>query len=547
MWPTSHSHYDKNRATITIAPEGIKAMRNKLYQGVPGLLLLAVLLLSLGLRWWGSDFGLPAYTRYHPDEHALVERAAKILWTGEWDLQRFNYPPFYGYLQAGAYAAYFLWGAAQGTWEQIMPFPIPQYYHVGRLLTGLVGMATVLVVYLLGRQVRGQRAGLLAAALLGSCYLHVVHSHYATFDVMVAFLVALTALFSDLILTRGEAKWYLLAGLCAGLAGATKYNGALVVMLPLLAHVLGAPWGEWGWLSGRLALVVGAFLLGFFGGNPFALGSMPDFLNGLALVLNHYGKEQPGFEGLGNWRWYLKVFLTSPDAPLVVAGTMGLVGLVWRDWRKGLLLIAFPVVYYLMLSRFVVRFERNMVPLLPFLAVGAGWLLDAVAGWLAQRFGRGTGWASALAAAGAVLILALPVTAAVLFDAAISRTDYRELAGQWVEENVAGGSKIAIEHYSIPFDYDAYEVEDVVRISDHGLNWYQQQGYDVLIISDGVWEVLRQQPEAYADKLAVYDELSSSSALLAEFVPQPPSLVVAGYPTIAVYHFAPVRILQVPE
>ena len=64
---------------------------------------------------------------------------------------------------------------------------------------------------------------------------------------------------------------------------------------------------------------------------------------------------------------------------------------------------------------------------------------------------------------------------------------------------------------------------------------------------DGVWEILRAQPEHYADMVEAYEELTGNSELLAEFVPQPPGLVVAGYPTVAVYHFAPVRIYRVPE
>ena len=252
---------------------------------VPAILVF-VLLLALGLRVWGSAYGLPAYTRYHPDEHALVERAAKILWTGDWNLERFNYPPAYAYLQATGYALYFLYGVTRDMWQYLPEFVLPNYYQVGRLLTAVFGTLTVLIVYLIGRQLRNRRAGLLAAALLGGNYLHIIHSHYATFDVMVGFWAALTLLFSELLGESTKAKWYFWAGLSAGLAGATKYNGAVAIVLPILAHILSTKWGEWGWLNGPLLVSLGAFLLGFFGGNPFAIGNLTDFLNGLATVLH---------------------------------------------------------------------------------------------------------------------------------------------------------------------------------------------------------------------------------------------------------------------
>jgi 4-amino-4-deoxy-L-arabinose transferase-like glycosyltransferase len=510
-------------------------------------LLAAILVLALGLRLWGSGYGLPAYTQYHPDEDALVDRAAKILWTGEWNLERFNYPPAYAYVQAMAYAVYFLYGVMQDLWLYLPPFVLPNYYLVGRVVTALFGTLTILVIYLAGRELDGRRTGLLAAALLGGNYLHIIHSHYATFDVMVGFWASLTLLFSVLVTTRQQARWYLLAGLCAGLAGATKYNGAVAIILPILAHILSSQWGEWGWLSGRLFLSLGAFFVGFFGGNPFALGNLPEFLGGLATVLHHYGTEQPGFEGTGNWRWYPGVFLTSADALWTVTGTLGIVGMLFKEWKKGLLLVCFPLLYYLMVSRFVVRFERNMVPLLPFLAVGGGWLIDIGARALTKRFERSHMWSGVVTALGVALLLCLPLAASIMFDRALSQIDHREIAGKWLEQNIEPGSKIAIEHYSIPFNHDEYQVRDVVRASDHDLSWYQQEGFDVLIISDGVWEVLRQEPEIYAEKLDALVEITGSGELLREFVPDPPGIVVAGYPTVEVYHFAPVRIYRLAE
>jgi 4-amino-4-deoxy-L-arabinose transferase-like glycosyltransferase len=523
-------------------------MRRTVWGSARSLALLLILAIAFALRVWGSDFGLPAYTRYHPDEHALVERAAAILWTGDWNLHRFNYPPLYAYVQAGAYALYFLYGVTQELWRYVPAFVVPNYYLVGRAVTACFGTLTILVIYLVGKQLWSRRTGLLAAALLGACYLHVVHSHYATFDIMVGFWVSLTLLFSELVRTRREARWCFLAGLCAGLAGATKYNGAAAMVMPLAGLTLIVRWGNWSLLTSRLFLIFAGFALGFFGGNPFALGHLPDFLNDLATVLHHYGTEHPGFEGTGNWRWYPSVLLTSADAPLVAAGVLGFVGLVWRDWKRGLFLATFPLVYYLMISDFVVRFERNMVPLLPFLALTAGWLVDGAADWLARRLRRDDPWLShSLAALGSGVLITLPLAASISFDNALSQVDHREVAGRWVEENIEAGSKIAIEHYSIPFDYDRYRVEDVIRISDHNLAWYQQQGFDILIISDGVWEVLRRQQEDYPEKIAVHDELVANSTLLAEFAPQPPRIAVSGYPTVEIYHFAPVRIFRLSK
>ena len=485
--------------------------------------------------------------RYHPDEHALVGRAAEILWTGDWNLGRFNYPPAYAYVQVFGYAAYFLYGVTQDLWQYVPQFVVPNYYQVGRLLTAVFGTLTVLVVYLVGRQVNGRRTGLLAATLLGANYLHIIHSHYATFDVMVGFWAALTLLFSELLRSRQEAEWYLWAGLCAGLAGATKYNGAVAIVLPILAHILSTRWGEWGWLNGRLFLALGAFLIGFFGGNPFALGNLPVFLGDLATVLHHYGTQHPGFEGKANWRWYPSIFLTSADALWVIVGVIGLLALLMKNWKKGLLLLAFPVMYYLMVSRFIVRFERNMVPLLPFLAVGGGWLIDRGAPFLARKSKHAELLSTFFAASGTVLVICLPLVASVSLDRTLGQTDHRELAGRWVEENLADGSKIAIEHYSIPFDYDRYQVEDVIRASDYPLAWYQQEGFDFIVVSDGVWEILRREPEIYAEKLGGLVDITARGTLLKEFVPEPPGLVVAGYPTVEVYHFAPVRIYRLPK
>ena len=90
------------------------------------------------------------------------------------------------------------------------------------------------VVYLAGLR-WGARTALLAAGLLAVMPLHVRESHYVLTDVPVTFLVMLTFLLSLRAHERATLGPFALAGAAAGLAAATKYNGGLAVLMPLIA------------------------------------------------------------------------------------------------------------------------------------------------------------------------------------------------------------------------------------------------------------------------------------------------------------------------
>ena len=170
-------------------------------------------------RGWGARFGLPDF--YHPDEHAIVERAAAILRTGDYSPHWFNYPSAYIYTQALSYIPYFLISAARGFGNTI-PDPAPYgFYFAGRLMTAFLGAMTVPLVYVLASRLYGRRTGLIASTLLTFCLLHVVHSHYVTTDVPAAFFVTFTLLFCSLLLQKAEKKYIILASLFAGLSTST--------------------------------------------------------------------------------------------------------------------------------------------------------------------------------------------------------------------------------------------------------------------------------------------------------------------------------------
>jgi 4-amino-4-deoxy-L-arabinose transferase-like glycosyltransferase len=507
------------------------------------VLISAFFVVAFVLRAWGARFGLPEYV-YHPDEHAIVDRAAAILRTGDCSPHWFNYPSTYIYLQALSYIPYFLISAARG-FGNTVPDPAPYgFYFAGRLMTALVGALTVLLVCSLGARLYGRRTGLLSSALLSFCLLHVVHSHYVTTDVPAAFFVTLSLLFCSLLLQSAEMRYTVLACLVAGLAASTKYPAAVALVPVLVAQLLTRSTRQGQSLAQRFGLSLATFTGGFLLGTPYSVLELNTFLSSLASVLGHYGASQPGFEGGNTWLWYLRETLTSADAVIVGLGLVGIVWAVVKHRRGDLVLLSFLVPYYLLISLWRVRFERNLVALLPLLVVlAARMLVDAVS-WLGSRWPALRRWELPLLACVTVAAALMPARAVLDSDRSLSQRDHRTLAAEWVNANVPAGSKIVTEAFSIPLDEDRFEVVQLVRIDSQGLEWYERGGIDYVVISDGHWRVLLGQPEKYAREIETYHDILSHSVVVQEYPGDAPPSLYRGYPTIAIYHFPNVSILE---
>jgi 4-amino-4-deoxy-L-arabinose transferase-like glycosyltransferase len=510
--------------------------------GAKGLRLVSlslpplILLLAFAVRAWGARFGLPDYF-YHPDEHAIVDRATAILQTGDYNPHWFNYPSAYIYLQALSYIPYFLLSAARGFGDRIPGTTPYGFYFAGRLMTALVGTLTVGLVYTLGRRIFDRKTGLLASVLLAFSLLHTVHSHYVTADVPVAFLITLS-------LEKRSGRHYVLAGVFGGLAMSTKYP-ALITLVPLLLlPFLTTRRGDWSTLGQRVGLALGAFVAGFLLGTPYAFLDLNSFLNSLGSVLNHYGASQPGFEGSDSALWYLRQILGSAD---VAPGLLALAGIGWaafRRSRKDALLLAFVIPYYLLLSLWRVRFERHLVALLPLLVIlAARFVVEGVSA-LARRWPAARRAETPALAAVAVLVILMPVRAIIDFDRALSRKDQRTIAAEWVNANVPPGSKVVTEALSIPLDEERFEIIQLVRIDSEELDWYREEGIHYIVVSDGHWRVLFQESDRYAREIETYNDILDHSTLLGEFSAGVPSSLNRTYPNILIYHFPQVLVLN---
>lgn len=459
------------------------------------LAVAAIAALALGLRAWGYRFGLPYFE--HPDEWAVADKALAMAQTGDLNPRRFIYPNLYIYLQLGVVVLHFLWGASNGLYTTLAEIDRAAFYSWARLLTALLGMGTVLATYGVARLFYGRTVALLAALLLAVAPAHVADSHFVTTDTPASFFTMLAFLPIALLATRppparsGRLALATIAGLAVGLAIATKYNVALLV-LPLLLALL---WAEYDarHLAGKatnpasLLAASGAPLLyalvgvalGFTLGTPYWLAELPRMLDELASIYDHYKfKGHPGLESDEPWRFYVEGLVGGGIFPALCAGA-GIVLAFLRHRRADLLLLAFFVPSLLQLAGLRVVFFRNAVPLLPLVCVFAAIAAVGLLNWLASRFPRlNRTWVLPLLAA---LLAAGPLWQSITYSARLARPTTRLLATAWVEANAPAGSRIWLEDQTLLLPADRFRVAGGRPLVEQSLAWYREQGFRYLV------------------------------------------------------------------
>ena|GEM_PF-885695 len=406
------------------------------------LLLGAIFVLALVLRWWGNRFGLPA--TYHPDEHQYVDAAVAAL-GGDLNPGRFNNPTLLKYALALVYAVWYAVGRAAGSWPDVAAWQAavaadPTTAHViARGLVGVLGAGTCLVVAAIGRRLRDRTTGLLAAAFLAVAFMHARDSHYAVNDVPAALLTTLAVAIALKVRAgttdRDRARDLVLGGAIVGLAAATKYT-ALVAALPLGIAWLAAGDGDAGGTVGgtgngtvdgaadvaseggdgaaarRLGLDAGrlarrlialpvalaalALVAAFLAAVPFAVLDWPAFRADVVLLATR-GRE--GFKGLQidpapGWIFYLKSLGWGLGWPMLGAAIVGIGLALGRRRADDVIVVLLPIVLWGYLGSQLNMFARFMLPAVPLLCVVAADAVVVGAGvvgrWREGRSAEGT-------------------------------------------------------------------------------------------------------------------------------------------------------------
>ncbi len=331
------------------------------------------------------------------------------------------------------------------------------YFLIGRLVSAAVGVAAVYFLYRIGRAAFGRPAGLVAGLLLAVAPLAVTYSHVAVTD-MTATALALLAIWLLLEAAQGRGRRWLIGGaVAAGLATSTKYNLGVLVLPATVAAVYAcreevarraAAGAGVARLWARLLVlrVYAPMVLAFVAGSPFIVLDARRFAHDFLSQNEIMGRGWLGFEKVGNGFWY-NLHTNLGGGIGVVLVVLGIAGVAWAFWRRtrlDLMIAPYVVLYYLYISTWKELADRYLLPIAPLLIL------------LAVRFclelaGLRPGWRRvALPVVAAVLAVAcvLPLASAVSFDRALSGTDTRALAKDWIERTIPAGTAIAVENYS---------------------------------------------------------------------------------------------------
>jgi 4-amino-4-deoxy-L-arabinose transferase-like glycosyltransferase len=351
------------------------------------MLLLGVVLVAFVLRYLRTTIGLPYL--YHYDEPQTASAALRMLKTGDFNPHFFSYGTLMIYLNLLVDKIHYVYLTTQASalagpgeiqinsdtgWHWTISHP--SFYYWNRMLTAVLGTATVFMTYLVGKSLFNRWVGLAASAFLATLPIHIEHSAKITPDVPVAFFVLSATWLSLRFIETRRTLWLTGSLVVAGLAIATKYNSGIVLLL-LFASLSWArfsnreavQWHHWALL---LAIPPLTFVLAM----PYAILDLPSFMRDVLHEIYHYkvlghGKHTsvPGWDHFSS---QIVLFHRSIGLAASILACVGLVSIAFRP--RVAIAMSMPILYVLYMSSMKVNFHRNFILVYPFIALlfGAG-------------------------------------------------------------------------------------------------------------------------------------------------------------------------------
>jgi hypothetical protein len=501
-------------------------------------IILIISLFAFFVRIWGSNFGLPY--EYHVDEVQYVRQAASM---GENGLEPavWNNPPFFKYLLLVEYGLLYVFGKIFGFYSSpaefgsINTFDPSLLYILGRGTNAFFGALTVLLVGITALSFFNKKVAVISAWFLAVCFIHVRDAHFAVNDIFTTLLVSITLFASLKIYYRSGKLWYIVAGISLGLGFATKYTAVLAVISFLLGHFLSDNIDQKNASKPRFSWLILTFLAAAFS----AIVASPYFILSARKVFydiynSLYLPGQLGFDGWqidphGAYIYYITSMFWGLGWGMLLLVFIAIVVAVFQKSKVAAIILAYPILLYIMMGRQQMYFARFMIPAIPSLILWTAVVLDdIVSKWFSDR-----------RKVYILFLIVLVLTIQPLIDSfrlgfLLQKEDTRSEARTWVENNIPAGSKIALDwpfygpslstkEKKVP---NSAVIYDVVTVGGTGLDtypvsWYKENGFDYLITSSFISNIRLESEQKQEQREQFYSSLDTELTLLKQVTPIP--------------------------
>lgn len=357
-----------------------------------------VLLVAALLRFWKlSSAPISAA------ELVILDPVVGLMRTGSYHPDALAHPGLAVYLHAAVGVAHFIWRALAGGLHAAAETTAAELMPWSRGFSAVLGTSVIMLVYQIGMR-WGARHALLAAGLMAVVPTHVDASRTVSDGSLLAFFSSLTLLVSLSGIERPRWSKFATAGITAGLAAASAYQGALVLLIPLTAAwMTRSEEGPRGWRA--VASVTGA-IVAFVLVTPRVVTDLPAFLDGVGIAA-----ARGGF-GVMNRVELAGQLVTAMQWPGVLLAIAGLVLGIIRaingpGHTRWTVLVGFPVIYFAVVAWHGATSNDILLPILPETVVmGAVAVISGVS--LLRRFDIPRAARTALIAALAIVAVLPP-------------------------------------------------------------------------------------------------------------------------------------------
>lgn len=468
--------------------------------------LLFVVFLGGFLRFYNLNWDEGHF--FHPDERNIALAVSRIHFFDNLNPEFFAYGslPIYLYRTIGD-------TLVSLTQDKTWVSEWSKINLIGRGVSAFFSTISIILIFFVGKRIWDEKVGLLASILAAFTVSFIQTAHFGVTESLLVFWVLLLTFFSFKLIKAPTIKNYAKIGVILGLAIATKVSALSFLIIPASLQILFHLKAWKNHLKFLILALVALFTFSFF--SPYFFLNQQKFFESInyetgvatgrlkVVYVLQFEKTWPYLFQIKNFFWQM-----GPVAIISLLGTLFLLFLAFKNKDKKLLiakqqalliLLSFPMIYFLYVGSWYTKFIRYMVPVLPFLILFAAWFLILIQ----KRWPR----------LGTILIsftLLSTLFWAIAFFSIYTRPQTRITASRWIYQNIPPGAKILTEHWDdglpVPLPSEnpgKYEIEQLAIYepdNQRKLEYYSDklsQADYIIINSRRLYSTLIYLPEKY--------------------------------------------------